>query len=211
MKCIVCGTEHNQEYCPNCGAKADIGVDKRYCPSCGTPCDTAFCPICGQATVKREGEGGKRCPVCGTYYETPYCPNCGQRAASQTAASQQAAKGKKCPRCGSFYETRYCPNCGFSEEKGDEKPPVFVVENESRPAAENSGGQTKVVSSYNRWIAFFLCAFLGYLGVHRFYVGKIGSGLVYMFTGGLFGFGWILDLIMIFIGSFADKDDRPLV
>ena len=47
----------------------------------------------------------------------------------------------------------------------------------------------------NKWVSFGLCRGLGYLGVHKFYEGKIGAGLLYMFTGGLFGFGWLIDCI----------------
>ena len=53
--------------------------------------------------------------------------------------------------------------------------------------------------------AFLLCFFLGFIGVHRFYVGKVGTGLVYFFTFGLFGIGWLYDFVMILIGSFQDK------
>lgn len=49
-----------------------------------------------------------------------------------------------------------------------------------------------------------LCIFLGYLGIHRFYVGKGKSGLLYMLTLGLFGIGWIIDIIMIATDSFTD-------
>lgn len=48
-----------------------------------------------------------------------------------------------------------------------------------------------------KWIAFFLCLFLGLFGVHKFYEGKIGIGILYFFTCGLFGVGWIVDLILI--------------
>ena len=50
-----------------------------------------------------------------------------------------------------------------------------------------------------------LAMFGGYFGIHRFYVGKIGSGMIYLFTVGLFGVGWIVDIICILCGSFTDK------
>ena len=61
-------------------------------------------------------------------------------------------------------------------------------------------------SEEKSWIAaLLLCIFLGYLGIHRFYVGKIGTGILYLLTGGLFGIGVIIDIIMIAVGSFTDK------
>jgi TM2 domain-containing membrane protein YozV len=55
-----------------------------------------------------------------------------------------------------------------------------------------------------------LCLFLGVLGVHRFYVGKIGTGLLWLFTGGLFGIGYIVDLILIITGNFTDKQGNVI-
>ena len=49
----------------------------------------------------------------------------------------------------------------------------------------------------DKWVSFLLCLFLGYLGAHKFYEGKAGMGLVYIFTVGLFGIGWIIDCISI--------------
>ena len=61
------------------------------------------------------------------------------------------------------------------------------------------------VSPKNRLVALLLCVFLGIFGAHRFYVGKIGTGILYLFTWSLFGFGYIIDLILIIVGSFKDS------
>ena len=55
--------------------------------------------------------------------------------------------------------------------------------------------------------ALLLCIFLGYLGIHRFYLGKVGSGLLYLFTGGLFCIGWIVDIVRMATGSFWNDTD----
>lgn len=47
----------------------------------------------------------------------------------------------------------------------------------------------------NKWIAFFLCLFT--ICGHKFYEGKIGMGILYLLTAGLFGIGWIIDLISL--------------
>ena len=61
-------------------------------------------------------------------------------------------------------------------------------------------------SSKSKLAAALLCFFLGYLGFHRFYVGKIGTGILWLCTGGIAGIGVIVDFIMILVGSFTDKD-----
>lgn len=50
---------------------------------------------------------------------------------------------------------------------------------------------------------FLLWFFLGGLSMHRFYVGKIGSGILYLLTGQLLGIGWIIDLFLI--GGMVDN------
>ena len=46
-------------------------------------------------------------------------------------------------------------------------------------------------------VAYILWFFLGFFGAHRFYLNNIGVGIIYLFTFGLFGFGWFLDLFLI--------------
>lgn len=61
------------------------------------------------------------------------------------------------------------------------------------------------------WIAaLLLCFFLGVIGVHRFYVGKIGTGILQLITAGGLGVWVLIDFIMIIIGSFKDKQGQPL-
>ena len=79
------------------------------------------------------------------------------------------------------------------------------VEDYVAPVGAN-GGETE-----KDWlVALLLCLFLGGIGAHRFYAGKVGSGILYILTAGVFGIGVLVDLIKIITGKFTDKDGNPI-
>ena len=58
--------------------------------------------------------------------------------------------------------------------------------------------------------AILLCFFLGALGAHRFYVGKIGTGILQLLTFGGLGMWALVDFVMIATGNFKDKGGRAV-
>lgn len=67
------------------------------------------------------------------------------------------------------------------------------------------------VSPRSRTVAAVLAFFLGPFGIHRFYVGKVGTGILMIVTLGAFGIWTLIDFIMILVGSFKDKEERVLL
>ena len=65
-------------------------------------------------------------------------------------------------------------------------------------------------SDKKKQTAFLLCLFGGFLGLHNFYVGRIGRGILYLLTLGLFLFGWMTDLMKIAPGAVRDNVGVPL-
>ena len=68
---------------------------------------------------------------------------------------------------------------------------------------------TTMTSDKKRKVALILCIF-GFLGLHLFYVGRIGKGLLYLCTFGILFIGPIFDFISILFGSFRDNVGAPL-
>ena len=93
-----------------------------------------------------------------------------------------------------------CTACGRQVEElktAESSQPNIVINNSNNNTNTNvnsgmAGGRMK-----NKWIALLLCFFLGGLGAHRFYEGKVGTGIIWLLTGGLFVVGWIIDFFIL--------------
>ncbi len=62
------------------------------------------------------------------------------------------------------------------------------------------------ISQKSRLVTLLFCVLLGVFGVHRFYVGKIGTGVLMLVTIGGLGIWYLVDLILVLAGSFRDSD-----
>ncbi|OQM27461.1 hypothetical protein DV38_19280 [Leptospira interrogans] len=91
----------------------------------------------------------------------------------------------------------FCSSCGSIIKKAAEICP-------------KCGVRQKGSASDNWLIIFLLCLFLGVLGVHRFYTGKIGTGILMLITGGGCGIWALIDLIMILLGNYKDSQGNPI-
>ena len=118
-----------------------------------------------------------------------------------TALNNEAVNMKSCKHCGGKIPEAavVCTLFGRQVEniKQAEQPHI-VINNTNTNANVNANinggylGRPK-----NKWVAFLLCLLLGCFGAHKFYEGKAGKGILYLFTFGLFGIGWFIDCIVL--------------
>lgn len=109
---------------------------------------------------------------------------------------------KFCKFCGTKIpmDAVVCTACGRQVEMLRSEQAPIVINNTTTQNANPIINQTTAVgmgNPKNKWVAFILCFLFGEFGVHRFYEGKIGTGLLWLFTFGLLGIGWLVDLICI--------------
>lgn len=129
----------------------------------------------------------------------------------------------KCPNCGAniYDDVNRCQYCGaYQPTKPQHVPPQAQAQPQPQTVIYNvyhtedaptTRQYEAAASEKSRWAAFFLCLFLGEFGIHRFYAGRIASGILYLCTVGVFGIGWLVDLIMIACGAFRDRWGRKLI
>ena len=97
----------------------------------------------------------------------------------------------------------------------DKEPKEGVVMTQQQDYTQQAPVQPQPVhvipiSLSNRLAAFLLALFLGFLGAHRFYVGKVGTAILMIITAGGLGVWWLVDVIMILVGGFRDKAGLPV-
>lgn len=125
---------------------------------------------------------------------------------------------KFCKYCGEKIDADcvVCPKCGKQIELLKQEAPHVVINNSNVNTNTNHNTNVNMVGGMgnypykSRMVALLLAIFLGVLGAHRFYVGKIGTGVLWLLTGGGLVIGWIFDVIAILTGGFRDKANMPL-
>ncbi len=112
-------------------------------------------------------------------------------------------KTKFCKHCGAKIpeDAVLCTACGRQVEKLEgENTPNIVINNSN--SSQNVNTNTNLNGVYagrlrNKWVAIVLCLLGGFFGLHKFYEGKIGMGILYLCTGGLFFVGVVIDFIAL--------------
>ncbi len=121
-------------------------------------------------------------------------------------AAEPAVKTKFCKHCGAKIpeDAVICMSCGRQVEelkKAQPETPNIVINNSNSSVNTNTNTNVNGMLPYgrmkNKWVSLLLCLFLGYVGAHKFYEGKIIMGIIYIFTVGLFGIGAIVDFFVI--------------
>ena len=97
-------------------------------------------------------------------------------------------------------EALICPYCGCGT--------VNYIRDQAK--AESRAREPRQPAQKKRSTALLLCIFLGGLGAHRFYVGKIWTGLLWLFTLGFWGIGTLVDFCRIYDNKFTDDAGCPL-
>ena len=142
----------------------------------------SFCTNCGREL----SEEFEFCPECGT------CTSRIEQDDTFSCFNNQSVQ-EQCPSCGELMpeDMFYCLGCGYHFKDIATKGSGEGL-NEVVHRVKTMNGTWK-----NKWVSLLLCIFLGWLGAHKFYEGKLSIGLIYLFTLGLWGIGWIVDIIRL--------------
>lgn len=99
----------------------------------------------------------------------------------------------------------FCRNCGAEVNEN-----AAICTKCGAWINENHNEQNNQKERTEWLIVLLLCFFLGCFGIHRFYVGKTGTGIVQLLTCGGCGIWALIDFIMILVGSFTDANGNQI-
>ncbi len=206
MKCAVCGCEYHTNFCPDCGSAQPQSA---VCVGCGLSHAFDFCPSCGTA-----GNALACLTENGLQEVRPTAP--------EAPGGHMAPRVPAYPPAGTYPPPPVAQPLGSQPvlgQAGMPSMPSITVHNTSLTGDANtvvtlapwpSAQPAYPYAQKNKLLAFILCFFFGFWGVHRFYTGKIGTGLLWLFSGGLFGIGWLVDVISIAAGGYRDANGQFL-
>lgn len=173
----------------------------QYCGNCGRP--LAPGEECHCTDLPPEVPVYADAPQMSAAPEAPAAPE--MSAAPEAPAASEAPAAPETPTAP---EAPAAPEVPVAPPTVYQQPPVAPPPVYQQNTYVNV--QMSPVSDKSRTVAAILAFFLGGLGVHRFYVGQVGLGLLWLFTGGLCGIGALVDFIMILCGGFKDQYGRPV-
>lgn len=139
------------------------------------------CPECGNSV----SDNARNCPKCGySFTKMKFCKYCGEKIPEDSVV---------------------CTKCGRQVEDGSKVGGGITINNAATSSASASSSSQSVQNTQNarekkeinKVTSLILCIFFGYFGTHKFYEGKVGLGILYLFTLGIFCIGWIVDIIII--------------
>ena len=218
---IVDEFEDNKLKCPNCG---DILSNQCFfneydnnwtCTSCGAKLHHNYSD--DEYTIVIEDENDEETST-KTYYQSEHKQK--ESATSYKSSNTKNNVNFYCPNCGAMLSKQYgfdntvdeyaCKVCHTQlyHYYTDEPYKIKHIRTKATSTANNNSNNTtysthystssKSTSKSNTWFMFFICLFLGFLGVHKFIEKKVGMGILYLCTAGLFYVGWIIDSIKYF-------------
>ena len=116
----------------------------------------------------------------------------------ESTTKRQESETKFCKECGEKIAKKavICPHCGCQVESTAKESPNVVIQNSN---SANISPAMMGIHAKNKWVSLLLCFLLGAVGGHKFYEGKIGAGILYIFTLGFGGLGVLIDFLSSYV------------
>jgi hypothetical protein len=122
----------------------------------------------------------------------------------KTDLDGEKMRPEECRNCGAreFIEQADCYVCAYCDSRFNKTAGMVAKEIHFNDIDTTSKQEEEPITTApkrqkNKWVALLLCIFFGSFGAHKFYEGQILWGLVYLFTQGLFGIGWLIDIFAL--------------